>query len=171
MAHTLVHRPPPLRALFILFWCGCLAAGQALYTRHLGSLRRIRLALPPRRGRRDGGRRRGRVHLFFQGVRVVRLGPGPDPRDPRRPPVVHWEGDASTGSKWRVYEAWPAAKQLPRHGTNVTMMSRAAHGSFEHVAASPHGRLREARGRKGKAMSHGQAHGLCQATQWVSSLT
>ena len=30
--------------------------------------------------------------FFFQRVRVVRLGPGPDPRDPRRPPVVHREG-------------------------------------------------------------------------------
>ena len=41
VAHTLAHRPPPLRALLILFWRGCLAAGQASYTRHLVSLRRI----------------------------------------------------------------------------------------------------------------------------------
>ena len=27
VAHTLAHRPPPLRALLILFWRGCLAAG------------------------------------------------------------------------------------------------------------------------------------------------
>ena len=38
----------------------------------------------------------------------------------------------------------------PRHGTNVTMMYRAAHGRFEHFAASPHGRLREARGQDGQ---------------------
>ena len=38
------HRPPPLRALLILFWRGCLAAGQASYTRHLVS---PFLALPP----------------------------------------------------------------------------------------------------------------------------
>ena len=31
----------------------------------------------------------GAEYTFFQGVRVVRLGPGPDPRDPRRPPVIH----------------------------------------------------------------------------------
>ena len=34
--------PTTLHALLILSLCGCLAAGQALYTRHLGSLRRIR---------------------------------------------------------------------------------------------------------------------------------
>ena len=44
VAHTLAHRPPPLRALLILFWRGCLAAGQASYTRHLVS---PFLALPP----------------------------------------------------------------------------------------------------------------------------
>ena len=37
-----------------------------------------------------------------------------------------------------------------RHGTNVTMMPRAAHGRFEHVAASQHGCLREARGQDGQ---------------------
>ena len=31
----------------------------------------------------------GAEYTCFQGVRVVRLGPGPDPRDPRRPPVIH----------------------------------------------------------------------------------
>ena len=41
VAHTLAYRLPPLRALLFLFWRGCLAAGQASYTRHLGSLRRI----------------------------------------------------------------------------------------------------------------------------------
>ena len=31
----------------------------------------------------------GAEYTFFEGVRVVRLGPGPDPRDPRRPLVIH----------------------------------------------------------------------------------
>ena len=44
----------------------------------------------------------------------------------------------------------------PRHGTNVAMMSRAAHGRFEHVAASPHGRLREARGQDGQKGKSGR---------------
>ena len=30
VAHTLAHRPPPLRALLILFWRGCLAAHPSL---------------------------------------------------------------------------------------------------------------------------------------------
>ena len=37
VAHTLAHRPLPLRALLILFLRGC----QASYTRHLGSLRQL----------------------------------------------------------------------------------------------------------------------------------
>ena len=41
VAHTLAHRPLPLRALLILFWRGCLAEGQASYTRRLGSLRQL----------------------------------------------------------------------------------------------------------------------------------
>ena len=31
----------------------------------------------------------GAEYTFFLGVRVVRLGPGPDPRDPRRPVIHH----------------------------------------------------------------------------------
>ena len=31
----------------------------------------------------------GTEYTFFQWVRVVRLGPGPDPRSPRRPAVIH----------------------------------------------------------------------------------
>ena len=95
----------------------------------------VGLQLPPMahgvgwRGRRDGGRRRGRVHLFSRG---------------RRPPVIHREGCVGGIQLASV-------RSSPRHGTNVTMMSRAAHGRFEHVAASQHRRLREARGRKGKA--------------------
>ena len=57
VAHTLAHRPLPLRALLILFWRGCLAAGQGSYTRHLdpsdASFLAFPLTIPPRRGRRD----------------------------------------------------------------------------------------------------------------------
>ncbi len=65
--------------------------------------------------------------FFFQRVRVVRLGPGPDPRDPRRPPVVHREGCVG--------------------GIEVASVRSLACGQATHLVS----RLREARGRKGKA--------------------
>ena len=74
--------PTTLHALLILSWCGCLAAGQALCTRHLVSLRRIRPCPSPPGAGGVTGVGEGAEYTFFEGVRVVRLGPGPDPRSP-----------------------------------------------------------------------------------------
>ena len=84
-------------------------------------------------------------------------GPGGATRTWTRPPRSSKTTGGSPGRMRRRDRSGECTKlglrpsNSPRHGTNVTMMSRAAHGRFEHVAASQHGRLREARGRKGKA--------------------
>ena len=127
-----------------------MAAGQAPYTRHLDPFDASVLTLPPRRGRRDGGRRRGRVHLFP-------MGRGGATRTWTRPPRSSKTTGGSPGRMRRRDRSGECTKlglrpsNSPRHGTNVTMISRAAHGRFEHAAASQHRRLRKARGRKGKA--------------------